>query len=91
MRRILHAYEVPAKIVELLGDLHKGTKVAVKPGGRVGITFQVSNGVWQGCVAAPLLFNIFLEFVVKRALASMPEGAGVMVQFRKDGKQLFQM
>jgi hypothetical protein len=42
-------------------------------------------------VVPPFLFNIFLDFVVKRALANMPEGAGVMVQFRRDGKQLFQV
>jgi hypothetical protein len=38
---------------------------------------------------APLLFNVFLDFVVKQALAIMPPDFGVSVQFRADGNLLF--
>jgi hypothetical protein len=38
---------------------------------------------------APLLFNVFLDFVVKQALASMPPDSGVSMQFRADDNLLF--
>jgi hypothetical protein len=87
--RILRTYRVPSKIVELLEDLHTGTLAAVRLGGDRGGEFTVSSGVRQGCIVAPLLFNVFLDFVVKQALESMPPDAGVGVQFRADGRTLF--
>jgi hypothetical protein len=36
-----------------------------------------------------VLFNVFLDFVVKQALVSMPPDSGVSVQFRADGNLLF--
>ncbi len=38
---------------------------------------------------AALLFNVFLDFVVKQALASMSPDYGALVQFRADGNLLF--
>jgi len=49
----------------------------------------VGSEVRQGCIVAALLFNVFLDFVVKHALASMPLDSGVSVQFRADGNLLF--
>jgi len=49
----------------------------------------VGSGVRKGCIVAPLMFNVFLDFVVKQALASMPLNFGVSVQFRADGTLFF--
>jgi hypothetical protein len=66
--RILPIYRVPSKIVQLLEDLHVGTLAAVRLGGHVGKDFTISNDVHQGCVVAPLLYNVFLDFVVRQPL-----------------------
>jgi hypothetical protein len=39
---------------------------------------------------APLLFNVFLDFVVRQALADMLEDAGVSVAYCGDGRMLFE-
>jgi hypothetical protein len=52
-------------------------------GGEVGPWFEVSSGVRQGCVIAPLLFNVFMDFVVKQALSRMPVGCGVQMCLRR--------
>jgi hypothetical protein len=88
--RILHIYKVPSKIVQLLEDLHVGTLATVRLGGQVGKEFTVNSSVRQGCVVVPLLFNVFLDFVVRQALADMPEDAGVSVGYRGDGRILFE-
>jgi hypothetical protein len=66
--RILCIYRVPSRIVQLLKDLHVGTLVAIRLGGQMGKEFTINNSVRQGCVVALLLFNVFLDFVVKQAL-----------------------
>jgi hypothetical protein len=56
----------------------------------VGKEFTVSNGVCQGCVVVPLLFNVLLDFVVRQALVDMPEDARVSMGYHGDGKMLFE-
>jgi hypothetical protein len=42
----------------------------------------------QGCVIAPLLFNVFFDCVVRLSLAEMPEGCGVRLAFRAEREVL---
>jgi hypothetical protein len=83
--QVLKYYKVHSKLVSLLADLHSATQAAVRLGGQMGEWFGVDSGVRQGCVIAPLLFNIFIDFVVKQALLKMPEGCGVKVEVRGRG------
>lgn len=76
------------KIIELLADLHTGTQAAVKLAGSHGDWFDIGRGVRQGCVIAPLLFNIYFDCVVRLALAEMPEGCGVQLAYRAEGEVL---
>jgi hypothetical protein len=41
-------------------------------------------------VVAPLLFNLFLDFVVRKALADMLEDVRVSMGYRGDGRMLFE-
>jgi hypothetical protein len=86
--RVLSTYGVDAKVTELLADLHTGTQAAVKLAGEHGDWFDISRGVRQGCVIAPLLFNTFFDCVVRLALAEMPDGCGVHLEFRAEGEVL---
>ncbi len=49
----------------------------------------VNSGVRHGCIAAPLLFNVFLHFMVRHALNNMRPDFGVSMQFRADGNLLY--
>ena len=84
--RVLRVYGVHKKLVELLEDLHTGTQAAVRLGGKLSEWFDVRSGVRQGCVIAPVLFNIYIDFVVKQALAQMPDGCGVELAYHCDGQ-----
>ena len=85
---VLRKYAVSEKLVELLQDLHTGTQAAVRLGGQRGKWFEINCGVRQGCVIAPLLFNIFMDCVLKQALAEMPEGCGIRLSYRANGVEL---
>lgn len=54
---------------------------AVRRGAVKGELFEISSGVRQGCVIAPVLFKMYIDFVVKQALARMPSDCGVPVAF----------
>jgi exonuclease III len=86
--RVLAAYGVEPKVIELLADLHTGTQAAVKLAGEHGDWFDIGRGVRQGCVIAPLLFNVFFDCVVRLSLAEMPAGCGVRLAFRAEGEVL---
>jgi hypothetical protein len=74
--QVLRLYRVPGVLVNLLEDLHTGTQAAVRMDGALGSWFATQSGVRQGCVIAPLLFNTFMDFVVRRALARVQEELG---------------
>jgi hypothetical protein len=82
--RVLRAYAVPPKLVDLLTDLHTGTQAALRLGALKGEPFSISAGVKQGCVIAPLLFNVYIDFVVRQALERMST-CGVSVLYRFSG------
>ena len=59
-------------------------------GGEVhAAAFQTVAGVRQGCVIAPMLFNVFMDFVLKEGLARMEreKGGPCGVQFEVDGRE----
>jgi hypothetical protein len=80
--KVLEIYHVDPHIISLLRDLHTGTTAAVRLGGQVGRAFQVTAGVRQGCVIAPTLFNVFIDFILRKALVEMPEEVSSGIQFR---------
>jgi hypothetical protein len=51
--------------------------------------FNIHGGVRQGYNIAPTLFNLYLDFVAKRALAALDAEVGVRVAFKHADKQLF--
>jgi hypothetical protein len=84
--RVLSAYGVEPKVIELLADLHTGTQAAVKQTNENGDWSDIGRGVRQGCVIAPLLFNVFFDCVVRLSLDEMPEGCHVRLAFRAEGE-----
>ena len=61
-------YHFPPKLLRIIKALHFGTRGKVCTHGHLSRPFQIRNGVRQGDVLAPSLFNIFLDAVMERAL-----------------------
>lgn len=65
MWHIMKELGIPAKLIALVKACYNNTKCAVRCGGKAGEQFDVSNGLKQGCVLSPLLFNLMIEKIIR--------------------------
>ena len=77
---------MPRKLVNLLKDLHADTLCALK-GDHIDrhSWFEVKTGFKQGDVNAPMLFNLFIDSVI-RCLQVVLKQSGVKFVYRMDGQ-----
>ena len=54
-------HNINGKFYDCLSNLYTGDQACVKIGDRITDTFKANQGVKQGCILSPLLFNIFLS------------------------------
>ena len=86
---ILRRFGCPDNIVALIQSFHDGMKVRVSVSGVLSDEFEVTTGVKQGCVMAPVLFNIYM-LCVTHILHCEAEEEGVDVRYRLD-RNLFDL
>nr|XP_014351054.1 PREDICTED: oxysterol-binding protein-related protein 10 [Latimeria chalumnae] len=67
VRKLLPHYGIPSKIARMLKALYKKILACVRIEGVTSEWFDVVTGVRQGCIISPLLFNIVLDYVLRRA------------------------
>ena len=82
---VLTKFGCPAKFVSILRQFHAGMMARVTIGGQESESFPVCTGVRQGCVLAPVLFNVFLLCVTHLLHKELESSSGVAVDFRLDG------
>lgn len=64
--KILLEFDIPAKLVRLIRMSMEGTVGRVKVGGGLTEEFGISQGLKQEDGLAPMLFNLALEYVVRK-------------------------
>ncbi|XP_062523146.1 uncharacterized protein LOC134197813 isoform X2 [Corticium candelabrum] len=52
--------------------------------GAISSRFEVTTGVRQGCVMSPVLFNLFMDRIMRETLDKF-EGGGIEIAYRTDG------
>ena len=82
--QLLERYGVPAKLLNIIKDLHIGMKGTVRLNGEYSKPFGIKNGLRQDCVIAPNLFNLFFARVIAVAV-ERASGLG-MFRFKINGK-----
>lgn len=81
---ILRRFGCPENLVNIIASFHTQNVARIMLGGELTEGFTISNGVRQGCVLAPLLFNIYMSamlMLVDRRL----QCRGVCLRYRLDG------
>jgi len=72
----------PPHLVQLLRNLYRQQRAAVRTANIVSAWFRVRKGVRQGCNLSPCLFNVLAEQVMRKALQGFTGG------FRIGGKTI---
>ena len=67
MWKILKEMGIPDQLTCLLRNMCTGQEATVRT--RHGTTdwFQIGKGVYQGCILAPCLFNLYPEYIIRNA------------------------
>ena len=62
-------------------NLYAGQEATVRTGHGTTDWFQIGNGVLQGCVLSPCLFNLYAEYIMQNAWLAEPQ-AGLKISRR---------
>ena len=65
---VLRSFNVEEGLVQMMQSLYNSASSAVLLGSEVGNFFKIKVGVRQGCLLSPVLFNIFLENIMRETL-----------------------
>ena len=80
---VLERIGCPPKFVKIIQLFHTGMSGQVLTGGNMTDEFEITNGVKQGCVLAPVLFNIFFTAMLSHACKDLDKG--IYLKYRMDG------
>ena len=88
--KILQEMEIPDHLTCLLRNLYSGQEATVRNGHGTRDWFQIGEGVCQGCILSPCLFNLFTECI--RWTAWLDEAqAGIKIARRNINNSYMQM
>ena len=82
---VLKKYGMPPSMLSILRSLHDSMSAEVTVNGQVAPEFEVCNGLRQGCVIVPTLFNLYFALVMEQWRSKCKE-FGVDVMYKCGGK-----
>ena len=65
--KILKETGISDHLTFLLRNLYAGQESKVRTGHGTTHWFQIGNGVRQGCISSPSLFNLYAEYIMQNA------------------------
>ena len=67
LRKILKEVGIPDHLTCLLRNLYAGQEVTVRTAHGTTDWFQIGKGVCQVCILSPCLFNLYAEYIIRKA------------------------
>ena len=65
MWKVLKEMGIPDHLTCLLKHLNAGQETTVRTGHGATDWFQIGEGVYQGCILSPCLFNLYAEYIMR--------------------------
>ena len=79
--QVLTRIGVPPQMIAVIRQFHDGMRACVRPkDGVCSNWFEVEQGLRQGCVLSPLLFNIFFAAVLNVVLQRFSEEPAILAE-----------
>ena len=82
---ILHKFGCPPTFIAILQQFHTGMCAQVVVAGSQSSSFPVEVGVKQGCVPAPIIFNLLLVAMTLVSHCDLQSSDCVEIEYRLDG------
>ena len=79
--KILKEMGIPDHLTCLLRNLYAGQEATVRTGNGTTDWFQIGKGIHQGCIFSPCLFNLYAEYIMRKAGLGEAE-AGIKIARR---------
>ena len=84
--QLLAKFGCPPNFIKVLAALHDGMNATIVAGGKESAPFEVTVGVKQGCVLAPIIFSLFTAAVILLLYNNInADELGVPLNYRLDG------
>ena len=81
--KVLKEMGIREHLICLLRNLYAGQEATVRTGHGTTYWFQIGKGVRQGCILSPCLFNLYGEYILRKA--SLDEAqAGIKIAGRNN-------
>ena len=58
---------IPDYLICLLSNLYAGQEAIVRTEHGTTDCFQIGKGVCQGCITSPCLFNLYTDYIMRKA------------------------
>ena len=81
---ILQKSGCPRHFVQLIRSLHDGMRASIRVGDEISDPFEVSRGVKQGCVLAPVLFNLYVRCITFLLAQTLDKDRQITLNYRTD-------
>ena len=72
--KIMEELGIPHKYIRLTRACYENTNSVVRCGSKTTSPFQIGDGLKQGCILSPLLFNLAMEKVIRDSMNGRDEG-----------------
>ncbi|VDO94186.1 unnamed protein product [Schistosoma margrebowiei] len=72
--KLLRHYGVPQKIVNIIRNSYDGLHCNIVHGGQLTKSFEVKDGVRQGCLLPPFLFLLVIDWIMKTSTSEGKRG-----------------
>lgn len=83
---VARRYGISEKLVSLMRALYHDTQSAVRVEGGLTDWFSVNVGLRQGCLLSPMLFNVFIDHVIRESLVGLDEHGLEIAYSMPDGR-----